>query len=114
MRRRADFTAAVRSGRRASSPSLVVHVTARPDVDEPARFGLVVSRSVGGSVVRHRVARQIRSACGSRLADFSAGDLVVVRALPAAAGARSSQLAADFDQAVGRLGHSRALPAGAA
>jgi ribonuclease P protein component len=113
MRRRADFTAAVRAGRRASSPSLVLHVVRRPDAHDPARVGLIVSKSVGGSVVRHQVARRIRAVCAVRMGDFRAGDLVVVRALPDAARATSAQLAADLEQALTRLsgGRSTAIEA---
>jgi len=108
MRRRADFTAAVRAGRRASSPSLVLHVVRRPDAPDPAKVGLIVSKSVGGSVVRHQVARRIRAVCAGRLADFRTGDLVVVRALPDAARATSAQLAIDLEQALTRLAGGRA------
>jgi ribonuclease P protein component len=102
MRRRADFTAAVRTGRRASSPSLVLHVAPR-DAADPARVGLIVSAGVGGSVIRHQVARRLRAVCAGRLGAFGPGDLVVIRALPGAARATSAQLAADLEQALTRL-----------
>jgi ribonuclease P protein component len=112
MRRRADFTAAVRVGRRASSPALVLHVVDRPDQTEPARVGLIVSKSVGGSVVRHQVARRIRAVCADRLKDLRAGDLVVVRARPDAAMATSAQLAADLDLGMAKVfGSDRSLVA---
>ena len=61
---RDDFTATVRRGRRASRSLLTVHllVPAQDGVAVlvPPRAGLVVSRAVGGSVVRHRVARRLR------------------------------------------------------
>ena len=110
MRRRADFTAAVRTGRRASSQSLVLHLVRRPDTTDPARVGLIVSKGVGGSVIRHQVARRIRAVCAGRLAEFSPGDLVVVRALPDAARATSAQLAGDLEQALHRLSGGRTVP----
>ena len=51
-----DFRRTVRSGQRSVTPTVVVHSTFDGG-DDPARFGVTVSRSVGGSVVRHRVAR---------------------------------------------------------
>jgi ribonuclease P protein component len=114
MRRRADFTAAVRTGRRASSPSVVLHVVRRPEADDPARIGLIVSKGVGGSVVRHQVARRIRGACAGLLSELSPGDLLVVRALPDAARATSAQLAVDLQQALARLAGRRPSPGAAA
>ena len=57
----------------------------------------VVSRAVGGSVVRHRVARRLRHLLGPRMVTLPAGSRLVVRALPAAADAPSSVLGDDLD-----------------
>ncbi len=51
----------------------------------PAKAGLIISKSVGGSVVRHRVARQIRHALLEHLKKLPNGSQVVVRALPGSA-----------------------------
>jgi ribonuclease P protein component len=102
MRRSKDFTAVVRAGRRAPSPTLVLHVLSRNDVD-PVRVGLIVSKGVGGSVVRHQVARRLRAVCADRLNEFGDGDLVVLRALPGAATATSQQLAVDLEHAISRI-----------
>src|SRR5215203_5349255 len=102
MHRRTDFTAAVRTGRRAPSPTLVLHLLPRDGAD-PARVGLIVSKGVGGSVVRHQVARRLRGVCADRMAGFLPGDLVVLRALPDAARAPSQQLADDLEDAMARL-----------
>ena len=83
-----DFRRTVRSGQRSVTPTVVVHSTFDGG-DDPARFGVTVSKSVGGSVVRHRVARQIRHGILRRLADVPSGSRWVIRALPAA-GARAS------------------------
>jgi ribonuclease P protein component len=112
MRRRADFTTAVRAGRRASSHSVVLHVVRRPNTDDPARIGLIVSKGVGGSVVRHQVARRIRGVCAGLLGQLSPGDLLVVRALPEAANATSAQLTLDLEHALTRLAGRQ--PSGAA
>ena len=83
-----DFRRTVRSGQRSVTPTVVVH-SAFDGGDDPARFGVTVSKSVGGSVVRHRVARQIRHGILGWLADVPSGSRWVIRALPAA-GARAS------------------------
>ncbi|MGH3980149.1 MAG: ribonuclease P protein component, partial [Pseudonocardiaceae bacterium] len=57
--RREDFTTALRRGRRTSQGSLVVYLAGSCHPDR-ARVGFVVSRAVGGSVVRHRVQRRLR------------------------------------------------------
>jgi ribonuclease P protein component len=69
----------------------------------PPRAGFVVSRAVGGSVVRHRVARRLRHVVRDRLTGLPPGSRLVVRALPAAAEAPSSVLAADLDSALASL-----------
>jgi ribonuclease P protein component len=107
MTRRVEFGAAVRRGRRAGRPTLVVHALIEPG--EPAapvavpRIGFVVSRAVGGSVVRNRVLRRLRHLVRSRLSVLPAGTLLVVRALPPAATATSAELAMDLDAVLRRL-----------
>jgi ribonuclease P protein component len=44
-----------------SSPNLVIHTAKRAD-NGAGRYGLVVSRRVGGAVVRNRARRQTRAA----------------------------------------------------
>jgi ribonuclease P protein component len=110
-----EFSLALRHGVRAGRSGLVVHLAApraaspgaraphpleqlRPT--DPPRVGLVVSRAVGGSVVRHRVQRRLRHLVRPLLADLPAGSLVVVRALPAAAGRTSAELDAELRPAL--------------
>ena len=71
----------VRRGKRTSTPHAVVHRVVSGS-DEAPRFGVVVSKKVGGSVVRNRVRRRIQSICASELSVVPRGDLIVVRALP--------------------------------
>ena len=61
-----------------------------------------MSKAVGGSVVRHAVARRLRHVVAPRLERLPAGSRLVVRALPPAATATSAALAADLDQALER------------
>lgn len=84
---------------------MVVHlvVPAGPPMSEgPSRAGFVVSGSVGGSVVRHRVIRRLRASIRPRLDELPAGSQVVVRALPGSADASFDQLCVDLTSALGR------------
>ncbi|MFF2522399.1 ribonuclease P protein component [Streptomyces liangshanensis] len=110
LRRREDFATAVRRGRRAGRPLLVVHLHsgatdphAPGESASPARAGFVVSKAVGGAVVRTRVKRRLRHLIRDRLLELPPGSLVVVRALPEAGGAEYERLARDLDAALQRL-----------
>jgi ribonuclease P protein component len=96
-----DLRRVSRTGRRAGSETLVVHLVTRDD-QGPARIGFVVSRAVGNSVVRHRVQRRLRHLCRERLSGLPAGCELVVRALPSAAGASYAELGADLDRCLQR------------
>ena len=102
--RAADFSAAVRRGARASRGLLTVHLllssAAPPLPSARARAGLVVSRAVGGSVVRHRTSRRLRHLLRSRVASLPDGALLVVRAAPGAGDADSATLGRDLDGAL--------------
>lgn len=126
-----EFGLVVRRGRRVGRPRLVVHALVdpqgrgvscpgghtdaggtaaqRPDTTgrTPVRVGFVVSKSVGNSVVRHRVTRRLRHLVRDRLGTLPGGCALVVRALPSAASASSTELGADLDGALRRL---RLLP----
>ncbi|AWK10121.1 ribonuclease P protein component [Streptomyces spongiicola] len=110
LRRREDFATAVRRGRRAGRPLLVVHLRsgstdphASGESAPPTRAGFVVSKAVGGAVVRNRVKRRLRHLMRERLSELPPGSLVVVRALPGAGDADHAQLARDLDAALQRL-----------
>ena len=116
LRRRPDFTAVVRSGRRAGRPTLVLHyLSERPvapvgrpaDVRTGPRAGFVVGKTVGNSVCRHRVTRQLRHLVAAELDRLPDTADLVVRARPEAAGAGSVVLARDLDAGLDRLLGSR-------
>jgi ribonuclease P protein component len=103
LRRRGEFAAAVRGGRRAGRGVIVVHlVVPEPGAvpARPPRAGFVVSKAVGGAVDRNRVKRRLRHLVRSRLGDLPPGADLVIRTQPGAAGRSSSQLAADLDAAL--------------
>lgn len=103
LRRREDFTLAVRRGRRSGRGTLVAHYLASASPELPARAGFVVGRTVGNSVVRHRTTRQLRHLVRDRLDRLPAGSMLVVRALPPAATADAVTLGRDLDAALTRL-----------
>jgi len=103
MRQRAEFSETVRGGGRTGRVLLTGHLLLRPDRDEPARVGFVVSRAVGTAVVRNRVRRRLRHLARGYLGSLPGGSLLVVRANPRAATARQADLAADLDLVLGTL-----------
>lgn len=103
MRRREDFTLAVRRGRRAGRPHLVVHLLFRAGDDTPPLAGLIVARTVGNAVVRNKVKRRLRHIVAGHVDLLPAGSLLVVRANPGAASARHDELAAEFESGLERL-----------
>src|ERR1700761_1596947 len=106
MRSSEEFKRVMRSGRRAGGATLSGHLlSAAGPVPEGAgqKVGFVVSRAVGSAVVRNRVKRRLRELTRRRLACLPGGCLLVVRAHPAAAGARQVELAADLDLVLERL-----------
>lgn len=96
LRERADFASAVRGpgGARAGSTLVVLHAN-RTDARAgcPPRVGFVVSKAVGGAVVRNRTKRRLRALMAAELTGIPAGVDVVVRANPASADATFTELA---------------------
>ncbi|WP_395690344.1 ribonuclease P protein component [Nocardioides sp.] len=99
----ASFRDAVRSGRRSGSRTLVVHLAAGAGDARP-RAGFVVSRAVGDAVTRNRVKRRLRHLVREHLSSLPDSAVLVVRALPAAAGASSAELGADLARCLRRTG----------
>ena len=99
-----DFRRTIRGGLKAVAPTVVVHgQMSQPGDFGPARVGITVNKAVGGSVVRHRVARQIRHAVAGTLGSLPAGSTWVIRALPDAGVVTStagSSVAADVASAI--------------
>jgi ribonuclease P protein component len=102
LRRKTEFSAAIRSGGRARQSLLSGYLLVRPG-DEPARVGFVVSGIVGPAVVRNRVRRQLRHLARRHLPSLPGGSLLVLRANPRAATARQEDLAAELDLVIATL-----------
>jgi ribonuclease P protein component len=80
--RSAEFDRVYRQGRSHGSRALVLYTFPRSDTGE-ARFGLSVSRKVGGAVDRNRVKRLLREAYREEEARLSPGHDIVLVARPA-------------------------------
>lgn len=77
-----DFARTTKSGLRVTTQHFVgyLHLPQSEEGQSP-RAGLIIGKSVGGSVRRHRVSRQIRHALAPLLPDFPTGSLIVIRGL---------------------------------
>lgn len=104
MTRPADFRSIVRRGRRASTEFATVHVIATGD--RPTRFGFIVSKAVGGAVVRNTVRRRLRAVCRELLPTMSVGSDIVIRALPASAEAPWASLHSEIAEGIGAVRRS--------
>ena len=76
-----DFRATMRRGKRVTTDHAIVYFAQRAG-SEPARFGFVVAKTVGGSVTRNLMRRRLRSIGHELVAGGFTGTDVVVRALP--------------------------------
>ena len=103
-----EFAAVVRTGRRAGTPRMVIHLLPSSRPGAP-RAGFVVSGKVGNSVMRHRVTRRLRPLVRSALDGLPNGTDLVVRALPAAATASSRELSTDLHAGMTAAGRKAGL-----
>ena len=77
-----DFTRATKSGIRVTTQHFVGYLYISPVTnDASAKCGLIISKAVGGSVKRHRVARKVRHAITPLIPSLPTGSLLVIRAL---------------------------------
>jgi ribonuclease P protein component len=85
-----DFALTTKTGVRATSLSLVVYLktnstnslneTNASNSNAPL-VGLIVNKSVGGSVVRHRVSRQLRHLASAHISNIPSNSRLVIRVL---------------------------------
>lgn len=101
------FRRAVRSGRRAGSSTLVVHLWVDPEAEPaPVQVGFTVSKAVGNAATRNRVKRRLRHLTREHLPALEGlpgRAALVVRALPAAADASYATLGADLDRTLTKV-----------
>lgn len=104
MKRSTEFDAAVKHGIRAAQPDVVVHLRRGDDSAEGTapRVGLIVGKSVGSAVERHRVARRLRHLARSVLGELQDSDQMVIRALPGSRTASSARLGQELHRGLRR------------
>ncbi len=99
LKKTADFAKVYRTGKSYANKRLVMYV--RANGSEKNRFGISVSKKVGNSVTRHRIARLLRESYRLREDMFHSGwDMVVV----ARAGAKNATYR-EMESALLHLGH---------
>ena len=76
-----EFELVTKTGERATSLSLVLYFKAIENNSAAPKVGLIVNSSVGGSVTRHRVSRQLRHAIAPHLNSFPKDSNLVIRVL---------------------------------
>jgi ribonuclease P protein component len=89
----------MRSGRKVVGDSMVIYLKS-DNQSNSARFGFVVSKSVGSAVERNRTKRRLRSAVRNSLSNFQNGQTLVVRALPAIKSISWQELETEFQDCV--------------
>jgi ribonuclease P protein component len=104
------FRRAVRSGRRAGSATVVVHLWVDPTgAPGPVEVGFTVSKAVGDAVTRNRVKRRLRHLTREHLPQLEGlpgRAALVVRALPASSEASYASLGADLARTLSRVSSS--------
>ena len=78
----ADFARATKSGTRVTTENFVGYLYISPVTNHDLpKCGLIINKSVGGSVTRHALARKVRHAVSPQLNKLPSGSLLVIRAL---------------------------------
>ena len=98
VRKRFEFLAIQRRGRRRHTPHFVVILFERSAPS--SRLGVTVSRAVGNAVARNRLKRAARELFRRKRAEISPPSDVVVIAKPGAAALSSSAIAAELSSAL--------------
>jgi ribonuclease P protein component len=103
-----DYKAVVRRGYRVVGPHTVAYLRRNPD-GNPARFGFIVAKNIGGAVVRNVVRRRMKAASFQLLPFVPPGTDIVIRALPGSEGVPWATLHSEISDALnaGSIGLSR-------
>ena len=83
MRRGQDFSRTTKTGHRATSGLLVLYFLTHENLPAAPQIGLIINKSVGGSVTRHRIARQLRHAIAPHIPTLQPHTQIVIRVLKA-------------------------------
>ncbi|MFD1715144.1 ribonuclease P protein component [Amnibacterium flavum] len=93
-----DYRRVSRRGRRTAGKFAVVSVVSPSTAGVP-RFGFIITRKIGGAVVRNRVRRRMKAIARSLVDQGMPARDVVVRALPAAVSADWASLHHEIEAA---------------
>lgn len=97
-----DYRRVVRTGRRVGGALCITHAVLHVP-EAPARFGFIVSKTVGNAVTRNRVRRRLTTIVERRLQAGLTGVDIVFRALPASATASFTLLEHEVNRSLDRL-----------
>ncbi len=104
MTRSADFGMTVKHGVRAVQPDLVIYARRGNEADAGApKVGLIISRSVGSAVQRHRLARRLRHVARGLVGGLGRSEQVVIRALPSSRDVGSARLEEELRAGLRRI-----------
>ena len=80
-----DFARVTKTGRRSTTNSLIGYLLVEQNANQlrsnQPKLGLIIGKSIGNSVVRNRIARQIRHAAKESLSLLNNGSLLVIRVM---------------------------------
>ena len=77
-----DFEKVTKNGVKVNTEIAVIYAIANPLTQTNSQIGLIVSKIVGNSVIRHKVSRQIRNVVKKIINNIPNNIQIVVRALP--------------------------------
>lgn len=77
-----DFQNVTKTGVRVYCDVAVIYALANPSSQQNSQIGLIVSKLVGNSVVRHKTSRQIRNIVKEILPQIPSNIQIVIRATP--------------------------------
>ena len=109
VRKRSEYLAIQGSGRRVSGAHYMLFARPAETATQAPRFGVTVSRKVGGAVLRNRVKRWVRESCRRMRVreELPAGFDLVIVARPSAATAGYGPTALDLANLARRLRTTR-------
>lgn len=96
-----DFRRVLRRGDK--HPSALGLIAVADGHSAVSRFGFVVSKAVGGAVVRNRIKRRLRAACAPYTRLTPVRD-VVIRVAPSATQLSFGEITAELERVLGRAG----------
>ena len=80
-----DFARVTKIGRRTTTNSLIGYLLIEQSAEQfdsnQPKLGLIIGKSIGNSVVRNRIARQIRHAAKESFSSLNHGSLLVIRVM---------------------------------